>query len=149
MIGERSSRRRTRMGRTPPASPMNFRPRSASSSSTSPRSNVAIEGAARSSELPGLSETSAAATAEEAEEAEAARMRAAVEESYRPRVSEVYGVHVPLGERAARLQCLAVLRLVAGGEDDATLGGGSGSGGEAEGYSFWVCPRVCFASETA
>lgn len=57
------------------------------------------------------------------------RIKAAVEASYRPKVSEVYGMHVPLGERAARLQCLAVLRLVAGGEDDAALGGGSGSGG--------------------
>lgn len=63
------------------------------------------------------------------EEAEALRMKALVEASYRPRVSEVYGVHVPLGERAARLHCLAVLRLVGGGEDDAALGGGSGSGG--------------------
>lgn len=57
-------------------------------------------------------------------------MREAVEASYRPRVSEVYGVHVPLAERAARLQCLAVLRLVAGGEDKEAFGGGSGSGGE-------------------
>ena len=63
------------------------------------------------------------------EETEALRIKAAVEASYRPKVSEVYGMHVPLGERAARLQCLAVLRLVAGGEDDAALGGGSGSGG--------------------
>lgn len=57
-------------------------------------------------------------------------MKEAVEANYRPRVSEVYDMHVPLGERAARLQCLAVLRLVAGGEDEPTLGGGSGSGGE-------------------
>lgn len=58
-------------------------------------------------------------------------MREAVEASYRPRVSEVYGVHVPLGERAARLQCLAVVSLVGGGEDDEAMGGGSGSGGES------------------
>lgn len=57
-------------------------------------------------------------------------MREAVEASFRPRVSEVYGVHVPLGERAARLQCLAVLSLVAVGEDESGVGGGSGSGGE-------------------
>lgn len=52
-----------------------------------------------------------------------------MEASYRARVSEVYGVHVPLAERAARLHCLAVLSLVAGGEDEAAFGGGSGSGG--------------------
>lgn len=57
-------------------------------------------------------------------------MREAVKASYRPRVSQVYGVHVPLSERAARLKCLAMLSLVAGGEDDAGAGGGSGSGGE-------------------
>ncbi|CAM9113863.1 unnamed protein product, partial [Hapterophycus canaliculatus] len=59
---------------------------------------------------------------------EALRIRELVEASYRPRVSEVYGVHVPLAERAARLQCLAVLRLVAGGESKEAFGGGSGSG---------------------
>ncbi|CBJ28961.1 expressed unknown protein [Ectocarpus siliculosus] len=61
-------------------------------------------------------------------EAEALRLKEAVEASYRPAVSAVYGMHVPLAERAARLQCLAALRLVAGGEDEASFGGGSGSG---------------------
>lgn len=75
---------------------------------------------------PGGPEKSAAELAE----AEACKMREAVKASYRPRVSQVYGVHVPLSERAARLQCLAMLSLVAGGEDDAGAGGGSGSGGE-------------------
>lgn len=69
-------------------------------------------------------------------------MKTAVEASYRPVVSEVYGVHVPLGERAARLQCLAVLRLVAGGEDDAALGGGSGSGGAFGGGKVVLCAAV-------
>lgn len=63
-------------------------------------------------------------------QAEAWSVRAAVEASLRPKESEVYGVHVPLAERAARLQCLAVLRLLAAGEDDARDGGGSGSGGK-------------------
>lgn len=66
------------------------------------------------------------------EEAEALRLKEAVEASYRPAVSAVYGMHVPLAERAARLQCLAALRLVAGGEDEAAFGGGSGSGGELD-----------------
>lgn len=57
-------------------------------------------------------------------------VKTAVEESYRPQESEVYGAHVPLLERAARLQCVAMLSLVAGGEDDKVSGGGSGSGGE-------------------
>lgn len=65
-------------------------------------------------------------------EAEALRLKEAVEASYRPAVSAVYGMHVPLAERAARLQCLATLRLVAGGEDEASFGGGSGSGGELD-----------------
>lgn len=120
------------MGRSPPASPINLRAkgdaaRSPETSGTSAAAAAATAGAVGN-------DNAATPTSEKveisAEEMEAARMRAAVEESYRPRVSEVYGVHVPLGERAARLQCLAVLRLVAGGEDDASLGGGSGSGGE-------------------
>lgn len=57
-------------------------------------------------------------------------VKTAVEESYRPQESEVYGAHVPLVERAARLQCVAMLSLVAGGEDDTVSGGGSGTGGE-------------------
>lgn len=83
---------------------------------------VAVEGAAAGAMT---------AAVDAAVVAEAWSMRVAVEQSLRPKESEVYGVHVPLAERAARLQCLAALSLLAGGEDDACDGGGSGSGGDA------------------
>lgn len=86
------------------------------------------DGPFASSTAPGMSPTIAAGLS--AVEAEELRIRAALEESLRPRVSKLYGVHVTLAERAARLQCLAVLSLVARGEDEAEDGGGSGSGGE-------------------
>lgn len=71
------------------------------------------------------------AAVDAAMQAEAWSVRVAVEQSLRPKESEVYGVHVPLAERVARLQCLAALSLLAGGKDDARDGGGSGSGGNA------------------
>ncbi len=131
------------MGRTPPVSPVNLRAKG-DAAATATRSPGAPETPAVAAAATGAggNDNSATPASEKvemsAEEVEAARIRAAVEESYRPRVSEVYGVHVPLGERAARLQCLAVLRLVAGGEDDASLGGGSGSGGELQS----LCSRL-------
>lgn len=87
------------------------------------------DGALGSSAAAGMSPTITAGLS--AVEAEELRIRAALEESLRPRVSKLYGVHVTLAERTARLQCLAVLSLVAQGEDEAEDGGGSGSGGEA------------------
>ncbi|CAM9976182.1 unnamed protein product [Scytosiphon promiscuus] len=128
---ERSSRRRARTSRG--ASP---RPTPPPSATSSPVRGVASSffgtkaGKEVNSPVPSGAGEATAANKETLSpvEAEALRMREAVEASYRPRVSEVYGVHVPLAERAARLQCLAVLRLVAGGEDKEPFGGGSGSG---------------------
>eukprot|EP00752_Nemacystus_decipiens_P013802 g12254.t1 len=140
---ESLSRRRVRASRSPSPRPA-FTPTPRGTPSHAPARGTAAGGAAVSSSEGGLSASTSptffgkegdgdvtepiGTIALSPEEMESLRIKAAIEASYRPEVSEVYGVHVPLGERAARLQCLAVLRLVAGGEDDAALGGGSGSG---------------------
>ncbi|CAB1108275.1 unnamed protein product [Ectocarpus sp. CCAP 1310/34] len=136
--GLEKTRHRTRLSRTPSprwrGTASGSSPSPARGGGTSPASFFGKTGTdgnrplrASDTTATPVSDKDKAASSSQAE-AEALRLKEAVEASYRPAVSAVYGMHVPLAERAARLQCLAALRLVAGGEDEASFGGGSGSG---------------------